>query len=80
VARSDETLLQNHAGPFYTPSEGTGEMAMKILVVEDEQKAAAYLRKGLTENGFSVSGFASVPGPETSYAIRPQGRYVPRCT
>jgi two-component system copper resistance phosphate regulon response regulator CusR len=27
---------------------------MKILVVEDEAKAAAYLRKGLTENGFVV--------------------------
>ena len=27
---------------------------MKILVVEDEKKAAAYLRKGLTENGFLV--------------------------
>jgi two-component system copper resistance phosphate regulon response regulator CusR len=27
---------------------------MKILVVEDEQKTAAYLRKGLAENGFIV--------------------------
>ncbi|MFO0843844.1 MAG: heavy metal response regulator transcription factor [Gemmataceae bacterium] len=27
---------------------------MKILVVEDEGKTAAYLRKGLTENGFVV--------------------------
>ena len=27
---------------------------MKILVVEDEKKAAAYLRKGLLENGFVV--------------------------
>jgi two-component system copper resistance phosphate regulon response regulator CusR len=27
---------------------------VKILVVEDEAKAAAYLRKGLTENGFVV--------------------------
>ena len=27
---------------------------MKILVVEDEKKAAAYLKKGLTENGFVV--------------------------
>ncbi|HLJ97030.1 MAG TPA: heavy metal response regulator transcription factor [Gemmataceae bacterium] len=27
---------------------------MKILVIEDEQKTAAYLRKGLTENGFTV--------------------------
>ena len=27
---------------------------MKILVVEDEAKAAAYLRKGLAENGFTV--------------------------
>lgn len=27
---------------------------MKILVVEDESKTAAYLRKGLTENGFVV--------------------------
>ena len=27
---------------------------MKILVVEDEKKAAAYLKRGLTENGFVV--------------------------
>jgi two-component system copper resistance phosphate regulon response regulator CusR len=27
---------------------------MKILIVEDEQKTAAYLAKGLTENGFVV--------------------------
>lgn len=27
---------------------------MKILVVEDEKKAALYLRKGLSENGFTV--------------------------
>ena len=27
---------------------------MRILVVEDEQKAANYLKKGLAENGFSV--------------------------
>ena len=27
---------------------------MKILVVEDEPKTTAYLRKGLTENGFAV--------------------------
>ncbi|MCA9264631.1 MAG: heavy metal response regulator transcription factor [Planctomycetales bacterium] len=27
---------------------------MKLLVVEDENKTAAYLRKGLTENGFVV--------------------------
>ncbi len=27
---------------------------MKILVIEDERKTAAYLRKGLAENGFTV--------------------------
>lgn len=27
---------------------------MRILIIEDEQKTAAYLRKGLTENGFSA--------------------------
>jgi two-component system copper resistance phosphate regulon response regulator CusR len=27
---------------------------MKILIVEDEQKTVSYLRRGLTENGFSV--------------------------
>jgi two-component system copper resistance phosphate regulon response regulator CusR len=27
---------------------------MRLLIVEDEQKAASYLRKGLTEQGFSV--------------------------
>ena len=32
---------------------GTTE-AVHILVVEDEQKTAAYLKKGLTENGFTV--------------------------
>ena len=29
-------------------------MGMKLLVVEDEEKSAAYLRKGLQENGFVV--------------------------
>lgn len=27
---------------------------MKLLIVEDEEKAAEYLRKGLTEEGYSV--------------------------
>src|ERR1044071_218265 len=27
---------------------------MRVLIVEDEPKTAAYLRKGLTENGFVV--------------------------
>ncbi|TMQ33355.1 MAG: response regulator, partial [Planctomycetota bacterium] len=27
---------------------------MKILIVEDEKKTAAYLRKGLVENGFTA--------------------------
>ena len=27
---------------------------MRVLVIEDELKAAAYLRKGLSENGFAV--------------------------
>ena len=27
---------------------------MKILVVDDEEKLAEYLRKGLTEEGFAV--------------------------
>ena len=27
---------------------------MRILIVEDDQKAAKYLEKGLAENGFSV--------------------------
>jgi CheY-like chemotaxis protein len=27
---------------------------MKVLIIEDEPKAAAYLKKGLTENGFVV--------------------------
>ena len=40
------------------PFWGSGRFArfqnMKILVVEDESKTTAYLRKGLTENGFAV--------------------------
>lgn len=27
---------------------------MRVLVIEDELKTAAYLRKGLSENGFTV--------------------------
>jgi signal transduction histidine kinase len=27
---------------------------MKALIIEDEEKAVAYLKKGLTENGFVV--------------------------
>ena len=29
---------------------------MKLLIIEDEKKTAAYLRQGLTENGFVVDG------------------------
>jgi two-component system copper resistance phosphate regulon response regulator CusR len=36
------------------PMHGAGGGRVKILVVEDEAKAAAYLRKGLSENGFVV--------------------------
>src|SRR5260221_3331484 len=32
---------------------------MRILVVEDERKAAAYLAKGLGENGFEVEAAAA---------------------
>jgi two-component system copper resistance phosphate regulon response regulator CusR len=31
-----------------------GQVVMRILVVEDEHKAAQYLKKGLSENGFVV--------------------------
>src|SRR5438874_678981 len=31
-----------------------GECTMRILLVEDENRTAAYLRKGLMENGFAV--------------------------
>ena len=31
-------------------------MATRILVIEDEKKTAAYLSKGLSENGFAVEG------------------------
>jgi two-component system copper resistance phosphate regulon response regulator CusR len=31
---------------------------MKLLVIEDERKTAAYLRKGLAENGFAVDAAA----------------------
>lgn len=32
---------------------------MRILIVEDERKAAAYLKKGLSENGFVVDAVHS---------------------
>ncbi len=32
---------------------------MKVLLIEDESKTAAYLRKGLTESGFSVDAAAN---------------------
>src|SRR5262245_11790278 len=33
---------------------GPGGITVRVLIVEDEGKTAAYLRKGLTENGFVV--------------------------
>ena len=33
---------------------------MRILVVEDEVRLAAYLKKGLTENGYVVDGAIKV--------------------
>src|SRR5215207_10169087 len=38
----------------FEPSSGTIMPDMKLLVVEDEEKTAGYLRKGLQENGFVV--------------------------
>jgi two-component system copper resistance phosphate regulon response regulator CusR len=35
---------------------------MKVLIIEDERKTAAYLRKGLTENGFVVDVAADGAG------------------
>ncbi|MCX8045090.1 MAG: heavy metal response regulator transcription factor [Desulfobacterota bacterium] len=39
---------------------------MRILIVEDEPKTAAYLKKGLTENGFSVD--IAISGDEGIHA------------
>ncbi len=45
---------------------------MKILIIEDEKKTAAYLRKGLTENGFVVD--LAPDGGEGLHLAR-SGRY-----
>lgn len=45
---------------------------MKVLVVEDEAKAAAYLRKGLEENGY-VADIAS--DGETGAHMARHGQY-----
>jgi two-component system copper resistance phosphate regulon response regulator CusR len=36
------------------PGLDRGDRVVKILVVEDEKKAAEYLRQGLTESGYTV--------------------------
>lgn len=41
---------------------------MKLLIIEDEPKTAAYLRKGLTESGFSVQ--VAVDGDEGLFLAR----------
>jgi two-component system copper resistance phosphate regulon response regulator CusR len=45
-----------------------GKSNMKILIVEDEKKTAAYLRKGLAENGFVVD--VASQGEEGLYIAR----------
>jgi two-component system copper resistance phosphate regulon response regulator CusR len=45
---------------------------VKILVVEDEKKAAAYLRKGLAENGFAVD---VAPGGEDGLHLALTGEH-----
>ncbi len=45
---------------------------MKILVVEDENKTAAYLEKGLTENGYAVSRAGN---GEEGYRMASRGIY-----
>ncbi len=35
-------------------TRGTGRLAVKILIVEDEPKTGDYLRQGLREAGFAV--------------------------
>ena len=37
------------------PSLGPQEEYLRILVVEDDQEAARYLKKGLQESGFNVT-------------------------
>jgi two-component system copper resistance phosphate regulon response regulator CusR len=46
--------------------------AMKILIVEDEKKTAAYLRKGLSENGFTVEVAAQ---GDTGLELARQGEF-----
>lgn len=49
------TATPNHTAPIALLSFDIARPArMKILVVEDEAKTAAYLNKGLTESGFIV--------------------------
>ena len=44
---------------------------MRILVIEDEEKTAAYLRKGLTEQGFVVD--VCEQGDKGSFTARSSG-------
>jgi len=48
---------------------------MKILVVDDEEKLAEYLRKGLTEEGFSVNvAHNGIDGLQKRYAVEKRRR------
>ncbi|HWY30576.1 MAG TPA: heavy metal response regulator transcription factor [Candidatus Acidoferrum sp.] len=44
--------------PNFSSSDNVHDV-MRVLVIEDELKTAAYLRQGLTENGFTVEVCAS---------------------
>ena len=48
------TILQCPAPGPPAAARGVQNCLMKILVVEDEQRAAEYLRQGLAENGYTV--------------------------
>ena len=49
-----ETQVRHHPDPQITNTLFQPRFVLKILVIEDEPKAADYLRKGLTENGYAV--------------------------
>lgn len=42
---------------------------MKLLIVEDEAPTAAYLRRGMSEEGFDVDVAAGIPAAETAAAL-----------
>ena len=72
VASSAATTWAGEAGAWPAPGFGLDADAMKILVIEDDREASAYLAKAFTESGHTVE---VADNGEDGLALAREGRF-----